>query len=93
MLFRQAKLCRPSTTARGRVLRRAGRRPINSVMALLLLVVVLAVGALMVGDGVLTNCAYNCLVRITHLCTYNGRGRRQWLCVQTSVSMGFTRCI
>lgn len=49
-LFRQAKLRRPLINT-GRVLRRAGRRPINSVMALLLLVLILTIGALLVGDG------------------------------------------
>jgi len=49
-LFRQAKSRRPPVSA-GRVLRRAGRRPINSAMALLLLVLILAIGALLVSDS------------------------------------------
>lgn len=49
-LFRQAKLHRPLVSAGNRVLRRAGRRPINSAMALLLLVLILAIGALLVSD-------------------------------------------
>ena len=51
-LFRQAKLQRPAVNAGSRILRRAGRRPINNAMALLLLVLILAIGALMV-DGII----------------------------------------
>lgn len=48
-LFRQAKSHRPlATTSSNRVFRRAGRRPINSTMALLLLGLILAIGALLV---------------------------------------------
>lgn len=48
-LFRQAKSHRPLISTGNRVLRRAGRRPINGTMALLLLVLVLAIGALLLG--------------------------------------------
>ena len=76
-LFRQAKSRRPLVnTAGNRVLRRAGRRPINSAMALLLLVLLLAVGALMVCDAYKLFVYYRLYtVRTTHLCIDNGWGR------------------
>ena len=51
-LFQQAKSRRPLINTGDRVLRRAGRRPINSAMALLLLILILAIGALIVSDTI-----------------------------------------
>lgn len=89
-LFRKAKLHRPTTVTGSRVLRRAGRRPINSTMALLLLVLILAIGALLVSNNS-TSCVLYKIVRTvgtTYICVNNVWRRCQWLCVQASASMG-----